>query len=252
MPGEIESVIADTSSDTGDSNSNPDTGGDSGVDSAGSNTGNGSDSAEFAGRSENPIPHYRHKEMLDRALAGERKQWESKLAAIEKKYEGMSGYKDFAEKQLESTIRALGWKEEEKPELVDKKALQAELNNLKQEWQYQQEEAKLSSQISAAKEKYPKYFEFPGFLEGCISQWSSNKGKTMPQIIEENVNAYKKHLDSLKQEYAKTKEEAAKTQVVKAGGGTGAGAPKPGTKAPRRGDPGRADYLRKKIAALKG
>lgn len=247
MPDDV-TVTESSSPVSGDSNSTPDSNTQSGDE--------GSSSAAPPQRqgADNPIPHYRHKEMLERAVQSERQRYEQELASLRKQYDGMQGYKQFAETQLESTMRALGLKEDPKPEFVDKKSfeqtLQKELQTLKQDWQLQQEESKLRSQLQAAKDKYPQMFKFKGFESGCLQDYVTEKGKSFPEIVEENVKAYQAQLDALKTEYAKAKADAAQTKVIKSGGGTGGGSSTP-SKAPRSGQE-RVDYLRKKIAELKG
>lgn len=201
-------------------------------------------------QSENQIPYSRVKEMLSKHEQKIRGEYEPRLKQFEQQ---ASGWSEFSNTML----KGLGLKQDPKPEYVDKATFekwQKEFtSSLETKSRQERELERAQTQLEQAKAKYPEAFEVMGFESHVIDEWQKNPNKNLLAIAEESAAAQKKYFETLfakrQADYAKQKEEAAKTQPIKSGGGTSSAAPSKDKMPSGRSE--RASYLQKKLRALK-
>lgn len=199
---------------------------------------------------ENAIPYSRVKEMVSKRERELSERYERELAAYKKQAEGWGEFTSVWK-------RSLGLEQPPKPEYVDKNTFETQLNerikSLEQKNRAEREYEKASAQLEQAKAKYPDAFNVIGFEDYCIEQYRQDPNKSLLAIADEAAAKQKKYFETLlakqQAEYAKNKEEAAKTVPVKSGGGVAAVAPAkeklPKTRAERE------TYIQRKLRSYK-
>jgi len=173
---------------------------------------------------DNPIPHWRHQQLL----AQQRQQWESEQ---KQKAEADS----HARREWEQNVlRTLGYLPEEQPQYVDASTFDERLNAIREELNTQWEDRFSAQSAQGEYEKmaarYPDWATYPGFGTEVWKRWAKNPNLSMDQI----GDAYSKELEKYfegafakKQAAAaaaaeETKKKGGPGKMVPGGGGGGA------------------------------
>lgn len=167
--------------------------------------------------SENAIPHYRVKEMIE---ASERK-WQERYSQAEKQ---IQSYQNFMREAQQGMLKSFGLWEEKKPTYLSEDQVAERLTSMeqkiRQEIQQQQLRTQYESSWREVASKYGPYTNLPGFQEAVARGWAETGD--MVKAAERIVAEYKKWQASQSNEYVdeKTRQQGRNT-VVRPGGGTG-------------------------------
>ena len=175
------------------------------------------DAGEARQGSENAIPHYRVKEMIE---ASERK-WQERYSQAEKQ---IQSYQSFLKEAQQGMLKSFGLWEDKKPTYLSEDQVQERISSLeskiRQEIQQQQLRAQYESGWSAVAQKYAPYTALPGFQEAVARGWAETGN--MVAAADKVVAELKKWQASQSNEYVGEKEgQQRRNTVVRPGGGTG-------------------------------
>lgn len=171
---------------------------------------------------ENAIPHWRVEEM--------RKRDREELAQLRQQMQQYQGVLDKVNNGFTAFGKGLGFIQDEKPEYVDKRTYQEQLQSLEQKLsnQYRQELAvrELQSAWKQTEAKHSKWAKVPGFREACLNQYAEQTNRDLSEIADDVAGQYAKMFAMAQAEAEQAKvAEMQKTKVVKPGGGAGSPVP---------------------------
>lgn len=166
---------------------------------------------------DNAIPHYRVKEMIQ---ASERK-WQERMSQAEQQ---IQSYQSFLREAQQGMLKSFGLWEDKKPTYLSEDQVSERIssleNKIRQEIQQQQLRAQYESGWREVSTKYAPFASLPGFQEAIARGWAESGD--MMKTAESVVAAYKKWQASQSNEYVEEKTgQQRRNTVVRPGGGTG-------------------------------